>query len=97
MKGRSVLIITSARTGLKLVYVFSSEISCHLLGNLRDLLLFRQEQPPFAEVHNLRSKKNHIKKIIPSLSWEHTATAQAAQLPPKFNSLQSEQEWERLC
>lgn len=96
MKDGSVLITTSARTGLKLVYVFCSEISCHLPGNVRDILLLHQEQPPFAEVHSLRYKKNH-KKIILSLSWEHAATAQAAQLPPKFNRLQSEQEWEHLC
>jgi len=66
MKAKSVLIPISARTGLILVYVFCSEISCHLPGNLRDLLLHHQEQPPFATVSDIKKKKSIKKSVFPS-------------------------------
>lgn len=53
-----------SKTGLTLAYLFCSEISHPLPGNMRDQLLLHEEQPPFAQGHSLRYKKNHIKNII---------------------------------
>lgn len=46
---------------------FGSEISCHLQGNVSDLLPLHQKQLTFAKVYSLRYIKKKIEKNILSL------------------------------